>query len=340
MKIKINGSYYNFFNKVNINFNLDSVASTFSFLGRFDSSNELHRNIFKPLSYHDVEIYTNLNELILKGTIVTNSLASSSQRTLQKLSGYGKSGIIEDCTIPYSLYPLEKNNVSLQDICNSLLPEFGVSFVVDDSAKNDMSLVYKKTVADPSETIKSFISKLAAQRNIIISNNEKGEIFFYKPSIVNTSNVRYFFNSENTLSMSLEVNGQSLHSRVTVIRQPSKDNVSLSPVDTVRNSMVSTNRSVVRVLSSGESTDTKKAANNLLATELKAISFKIKMNKIIPLRCGDCIEVLNPEIHIYKRAKLIVSSISIMQDEKSETMDINLVIPETFNGENPINIFE
>lgn len=338
MKIKINGNFYNFFNNISINYKLDSVASTFSFAARFNPDNKLHREIFKPLQYHSVEILSNNDELLLTGTVVATNLTSSSNRELQTISGYSKAGVIEDCTIPVSSYPLEKNKVSLDNIVRSVLQGFDVSYVVDKTAQLEMKMVYDKTVAGATETIKSFISKLASQRNIILSHNEKGDLLFFKPDF--NSKSKLFLTVENTLTMKLNANGQSLHSKVSVIRQPSKDNSSLSPVDTVTNHLVALKRPIVKVLSSGNETDTKKAADNIMAEELKNISFDVELNRIENVKPGDLVDVLNPEISIYKRTTLVISSCVLKQTSSSETMSINLVLPETFTGKQPKNIFD
>jgi prophage tail gpP-like protein len=339
MKIKIDGRNYSFFDELKISFKLDSMASVFSFKGRFNPSNLEQRKIFKPLGYLDVDILDNDNNLLLKGTLLNTLLNSDSERKLQSLSGYSKSGIIEDCAIPFSSYPLEKNNMNLDDIVSSLLRPFDINYIVDDSALVLMNQNYSKTVAEPSESIGSFIKKLAAQRNIIITHTNDGSLLFYKPDLKAGS--KAFFNKENTISMSLSVSGQSMHSEITVIRQPSKDNPGLEAVDTIQNNLVKKNRSLVKTLSNGTETDTKKAADNVLASQLRSIAIKIELNKIIhDIKCGDLVEVQNDEIYLFKRCLLVVKEIDITENSSSEIMSINLVLPETFTGENPKNIFE
>ena len=121
MKVKINDRFYYSFDAVTINYKLDSVASAFSFKARFNPDNQFHKEIFKPLQYQKVEIFDNEDNLKLTGNILNTSLSSGSSRELQTISGYSKSGIIEDVNIPFSAYPLEKNNVSLNDIVRDVL---------------------------------------------------------------------------------------------------------------------------------------------------------------------------------------------------------------------------
>ena len=334
MKIKINGSYYSFFDEVVINEKFDSVASSFSLKARYNPNNESHRQIFKPLAFNKVEIYDDENVLRLTGFTVNTSLRSSSIRELQILSGYSKAGILEDCTIPYILYPLEKNNVSLSDIVSKILPYFKLSFETDATAKKDMELQYAKTVAEPSESVKSYLSKLASQRNIILSHKSNGDLLFFKPDV--NSKPKYYFTKENALDMGFDVSGQGIHSDITVLRQPSDENPSLSPVDSVKNPLVLFDRSVVKTLSSGTETDTKKAADNLMAEELKNIKFTVLLKgKFNDLFCGDIVEVMNNEIFLYERTRLIVSEITRNESSKGDTVSLVLFLPETYTGDKP-----
>ena len=145
MKIKINNKFYDFFDEVNVNLSLDTIASAFSFKARFNPQNIQHQLLFQPLIYSKVEIFTNDDKLMFTGLIVNNQFASSSSTTLAILSGYSLTGVLEDSTIPYSGYPLEKNNVSLNDVTRGLLADFDLNFVVDSNVTNDMNLNYKKT---------------------------------------------------------------------------------------------------------------------------------------------------------------------------------------------------
>ena len=337
MKIKIDGKFYRFMDQLKINYKLDSIASVFSFKARFNPENELHRAIFRPLAFQLVKVYSDDDKLLFTGSVINTDLGSSSINELQSISGYSLAGVLEDCSIPYAAYPLEKLNVSLKDIVRDLLPYFDLNYSISSSAENDMNLIYEKTVADPSESVKGFICKLAAQRNILVSHDAYGNLIFLKPNT--TAKSKLYLTEENTTSMSLNVRGQAFHSEISVIRQPSKDNPTLSPVDTVKNGMVSKKRSMVRVLSSGTETDTEKAAENVLADELKNIDINVKLSRIENLKVGDIVEVHNHEIYLFYRARLVVTEIVISQTNNSESMSLKLALPETFTGKNPINIF-
>lgn len=338
MKIKVNGDYFIDFNDFTVSKTLDSVASVFAFTSNFNPEIERHKSFFKPLSFHSVEFFNDEGDLFLTGVILTNKFSSSEKKQMVALSGYSKSGILEDCTLPYSDYPLEHSGMNLKQITERMIRRFGIKLIVDSSVSQIASVPYVKSTAEPDESVKSYISKLASQKNVVLSHNEKGDIILFKPS--KDSNPKYFYNQENCLEMTLDVNGQALHSDLSAIRQPSKEDSDLTSVDSVKNHLVKQYRPIVKKMTSGSETDTQPGAKNMLGDELKAIQVKVTLNRWDILDCGDIVEVENPEIYIYSRQRFMVSSYNISESSKGRKMDINLVLPETFSHGEPKKIFD
>lgn len=362
MKIKINGKFVENYNELSITRSLDSIASTFSFKIRFNPENDDHKELFKPLQYHKVQIYRNDNFLIFTGIILGHSFESDSSSNLLSISGYSLSGILEDVSIPPSMYPLESSGRSLREIADKLCNAFGIKvvYLLDGDkdidgyfeknvgtkvkkykepkrkvSKNvDVDRTFKKTTADSTESIKSYISKLTSQRNILLSHDAEGNVVMFKPNV--NAKPKYYFNKDNTLSMSSSWNGQSMHSIINVIRQPSKENAGVSTADIANNPLIPVFRPTTKVLSSGEDTDVKKAADNELAAELKNIQVKVNLqgifDDIIP---GDLINIHNHEIYSFAYSRWIVSNVSFTEDNDSDTTSLDLVLPETYDGNIP-----
>lgn len=347
-----------FFTAGNITLKLDSIASTFEFSSRFSANNKEHQQMFKPLQYKDVQIYNSKNKLILTGTILNHRFKSNKGRELVVISGYSKSGILEDVSIPIDLYPLESTNRSLLDIANRLASYFGINVLVSEQGKSITDTVIKgktkakraastkstyadlkakansvfgRTSASPSESIKDYLAKLASQKNIVLSHNEKGDVLLFQPDLMQKP--RYFFTKGNSLEMSMDFNGQAMHSDVNIVRQPSDDNAGVSTTDTAKNSLVAKDRPTTKILTSGEDTDTKDAAKNEVASELKAISGTVKLqglfDEIFP---GEIVNVHNHYIYCYAYNRYIVDSITMSFNEQEDTTMLNLVVPESFSG--------
>lgn len=355
MKIKIAGKYVDYFNAISITLKLDSIASTFQFSSRFSADDKAYQEVFKPLQYKDVEIFNSEDKLILTGTILNHSFKSDKGRNFVVISGYSKSGILEDVTIPLSAYPLETNNLSLKDIATKLCALYGINVIVSAQAKSisntvikveqkepqeksdfasleaKSKIVFGRTSAEPTETIKEFLAKLAAQKNILLSHNEKGEVLLFQPSY--NQKPKWFFNKENSLEMTSSFNGQNLHSEINIVRQPSDENEGLSPTDKSINTLIPKYRPTTKIMSSGEDEEAKETAKNELANELRAIRVTVKLQGVFDtIYPGEIINVHNHYIYSYAYNRFMVDSITFSENEKEETTDINLVIPETFTG--------
>ena len=339
MKIKIENKFFNHFSNLTLKFNLDTFASVFSFDARFDPFNVEHQKIFKPLTYPKIEIFSNDMDLLLTGNIVNNDFTSTKTPQLVSFSGYTKSGILEDVTIPDSVYPLEKNNQSLSEISDQLLKPFGIGQLIESNVANEMNLVYEKAVAQPTQSVASFLTQLASQRNIVIGHTKKGDVYYFK-AFIGSKPVRSYDES-NLLSSKMAINGRAFHSDITVRRQPSDENVGVSTVDGVKNPNVEQIRSVCKILSSGDDTSTIQAAQNVLAAELRGIQLGLELPKIdTSILCGQIIEFINPELFIYKKQKFVINEIIYKEDSEADTMTVNCLTPEAFTGGIPTNIFE
>lgn len=366
MKIKINGKYIDFFDKVAIQLNLDSVASVFSFVCRYNPENELHREVFRPLSYPIVEIFNDKDEKVLTGKIVNHTFNSDKNPNLWNLSGYSLPGVLENSNIPVNQYPLENLKLNLQEITEKIIRPFGLSLVVDPSVYRDTQIIFEKTTAEPAETIKSYISKLAAQRNIITSHDQDGNLKFFRPNIKAKPKER--FNKDNSLQMSLSVNAQHIHSVISILRQPVEEVENVPWYETLKNEMsdffgfgdeeeevtgptyeIYNNRSQiiknfsskVCILTAGTNAnyDISQAVKNQLAAEFKNIQLTVHLPKIYNLMPGDIVEVKNNEVYLYEYTRLIVHSVTNVRDTKGEKMTLTLCIPESFTGTQPSKIF-
>jgi prophage tail gpP-like protein len=355
MEVKIDGKYVDFFTNISITLKLDSIASTFEFSCRFSADNKDHQEILKPLQYKDVEIYNKKRKKIFSGTILNHVFKSNKGRELVVISGYSKSGILEDVTIPVSSYPLETNGLSLFEISEKLCGLYGIKVLVSDQAKTIVNTKLKdktkqltekttydaikakanapfgKTSASPTESVKDYLAKLAGQKNIILSHNENGDVLLFQPSY--NQKPKYFFNKEDALEMQSSFNGQALHSEINLVCQPSDENEGVSTADKAVNTLVGKYRPTTKILSSGEETDTKEAAKNELANELKAIQVNVKLqglyDEIYP---GEIINVHNHYIYSYAYNRFMVDSITLSENEKEEITELNLVVPESFTG--------
>jgi prophage tail gpP-like protein len=361
VQIKVNGKLFNYFNNVVISTTLDTIASTFTFTGDMNAADADSVALFKPLTYAKVEFFDDNGKLLSTGTIVHWSFKSSSEPHLVQLSGYSLPGVLDDCQIPYSLYPLQTDNLTLEQIVTRLIKPFGLNVIVYPSAQAECGQIITKTVAKVDETIKDYICKVANQKNVVVSHDIHGNLILFRPS--GDVPPKLLLTGQNTETMDLEIDGTKIHSQITTLRQPSRgngkndftdetdlDNVTnpdspggkvfkISSIDTVYNPLVTAFRPYVHRLSKLSFYDTKRASLNMRGAELKGIRVNFSLDHWEPISVGDVIQVLNPEIFINKTANMILESTIIQESGERQTMTGTLVLVETFNGDDPQNIF-
>lgn len=372
MQIKVNGKFYNYFNDVSISTNLDAVASTFAFRGLYDPTNPTHRELFKPLSYAKVEFFDG-EQLLSTGRITNWAPDSTSITNLYALAGYSLPGVLEDCNIPFVQYPtvsggdgiqvvsLESHGLSLEQIIRKLIKPFGLNFIVYDSVAKECAQIIPKAVGRPEEKIKDYICKIANQKNIVISHDIHGNLIAFRPDA--KAAPRLSLNPQNTLSMQPVIDGQGMHSHITCIRQPTKGDGSdpfsatnegesfdgggdstdkklkVSSMDTVLNPLVGVFRPLVDVLSSGTFYDTHRAALNRRSAELKNIKVNFSLDHWEKVSVGDIVEIVDSEIFLDNKVRMVLESTVISESADRKTMTGTLVMPETFTGDTPVNIF-
>jgi len=342
LSLKISGRKFDFFNSFELNLAYNSIASTFSFEGLiFD---EETKNLFKPLSYKECKVYMD-DELLLTGTILNTSTSAENQDSLASISGYAKTGVLDDCNIPTSLYPLQSDKLTIKEIIEKLLKPFSLSLIVDSLAQSSVNTKFDKSTADSDQTIKSYINELTTQRNIILSHNENGNLLLTKLNLKQPSVATYIEGMPST-KISLSVDGQSMHSHITVQKQASIE-VDVAGEQTLTNDLVTSYRPVVKQQTEGSNNETEDSVNSVLGSELRNIQLTIVTDrwkwtdgqKINIIKPNNIIDVKSPTNFINNLTRFFVESISYSGNQEGIIATINCVLPEVYSGNKPKNIF-
>lgn len=339
LSLKISGRKFDFFNSFELNLSFNSIASTFSFEGLiFD---EETKELFKPLSYKQAEVFFD-DELLLTGTILNISTSAESQESLASISGYSKTGILEDCNIPVSLYPLQFDKLTIKEITNKLLGPFSIKLVIDDLARPEIDKKYDKSTADVEISIKGYIEELTKQRNVILSHTSEGNLLMTKIN-VKQQPIATFEEGIPATKISLNVDGQNFHSEITVQKQASLD-IDNPGEYTILNDLVSSYRPFTKEQVEGNNNDTEKSAYTELASELRNISLTIftdrwKLENEQIIKPNSIIEVLSPTNFINNKTRFFVENVTYSGNNEGIRATIECVLPEVYSGQKPINIF-
>ncbi len=337
MELKIDGSLYEFFSGFDVTLSFDAIASKFNFFAFFDPANNDQKKLFLPLSGKSVELF-HQDEFLFKGVILNTKFQKNQTWKTVNISGYSKSGVLEDCNIPTSVYPLESNNLSLVDIAKKLCKPFGISVVVDDSIASRANKSFKKTIAKESDTIKGYLARLAMERNLIITHTVDGDVFITKANTDQAVSWVYSATDDKVISINASINGQKMHSEITSIRQASIASENAGQA-TKNNIYVDSFRPAVKVQSSGSDSDTSDSAISFILSELKSINFAIEYQGFIH-KPNEIISVKEPFIYLYNDTKLFIESVRIIGDNKQFKSQLTCVLPEIYSNSLPTkNVF-
>jgi prophage tail gpP-like protein len=342
MELRIGTKKIDRYNEVTLSLRYDSVGSTFSFSFDYDPDDADHREMFRPGAYKEVTI-RHEGELLLTGTLVSpTDFTSSPTRQPIKISGYSKPGILEDCQIPLSAYPLQGDNINLKNIAEKIIKPFGIKLVVDANAGSTVSKSYKNSHGGDTQTCAAYLRELAGQRNIIITHDAQGNLVL---TVANTTSkpVYDFVQARPVTNMKLSFDGQKMHSDIIVQRQADKRGGNAGHA-TIKNPYVDIFRPRVVRQSSGNDTDTKQAARNMLSEELKYISVSIEVDTWYLngslIKPNNTITLQSNDLHLPKKTTFFIEEVELKSDNKAQTATLTCYLPEVYNGKIPVNIFK
>lgn len=364
-----------FFTNFELDLKYDSVASTFSFSFYFDPKNHDHAELACVSHFHEAIIEHN-GETLITGYILANTFNSTPKKELVHIGGYSKAGVLEDCDISPDYFPLETNGLSLKEIAEKYIKPFKLNLVIDNDVNQESTVEFTaiqpsvdtptdgsaspptitqsfslsekiskkidKANAKESQNIKSFLTDLATQRNVLLSHNNNGDLLFTEPK-TNLKPILHFEAGVIGTTMSLSFNGQGLHSEIWVIRSPDSEGSQPEEYKIINPYVPIVYRPKVVVQTSGDDLSLQQLAQKSLSAELKNIKLTITTDrwevdgKII--KPNNLITVKNPDLYLYNTTKWFIESIKFTGDSKKTIAVLTCVLPEVYSRNYPKNVF-
>src|SRR5690606_12621049 len=251
--------------------------------------------------------------------------------------------ILIDSNVPVNVNSLQSTGLSLKEIVEKLIQPYDLKLIIDDNSVEKANQKIKSTYTYMSEQLDAYITELALRQNIIVSHDVEGNLLFL--SIDKNVKSKYTLNMENTINMSVNVDGQNMHSEIAATRQTARRNrKNPSPAvnsSVFKNPLVTKHRPKNNRTNMNANLNLEYMAKSFFMEELENISFDIELsNYFNDLVAGDFVDVFNPHIFLFKPARLLVKTVNINESEYGSSMNISCVIPEAYTGEIPKNIFE
>lgn len=307
----------------------------FSFSSVWDSGKKELRDLFRPFTYKECEVYFD-GDLIFKGRLlpaVPNVQPDSKTITVQ---GYPLCAVLNDSTLPDSLYPPEYNDLNLKQIAENIAGAFSVNVQV----KADVGDAFKSVEISPEDKILDFLGKLAEQRGVFLSNAQDGALLIWKPEQEEVS-ATFKEGEQPFISCVPALDGQKMFSHVTGFTKVSEDTD--SEKYTYENNYLIKHgvlrcytKTLQDVDPAGLENAVKAMAGRMFAAAVKytltVAGHRDKNGKLY--RKNMMVSVLAPDAEIYKETKLQVDEVQLKRSEsEGEQTVFSLVLPGARTGE-------
>ena len=333
--ILIDGKRFRFWDGIKITLAIDSI-DTVEFSAPSKADSKEFRDTFRPFSYKSV-IVTVGGDPIFTGTMVPVLPVLETNKKIISIACYSLPGVLNDCMPPASSYPLESNTQGLQEIATTLALPFGIGVKL----QADQGAIFDPRVAiEPTEKILSYLIKLAKQRNLIISNTERGELLIWNDIDAGNPVARLQQGKAPVLSVTPAFSPQNYYSHITGI-EPAATAEPGSQL-TLKNSRL---EGVVRPFTfkvlDTDNADMDAAIRakagrmfgDLAAYTARLATWRDPGGKL--WKKNTTITLLAPDAMIYTEYEFIIRSVELEQDDDTEVAILNLVIPGSFSGKIP-----
>lgn len=334
--IVIGGKKFVGFTGYELNLSFDSF-DTFSFSAPYDDSLKELQEAIEPFSFKSCEIYYQ-GALVFNGRLLTPEPKledSSAEITLQ---GYPLCGILNDCNVPPAKYPTQYKDLTVKQIADELAQAYNVEVGI----RGNAGAAFEKVACEPAESVLSFLTKLLKQRDLLFTNDEKGNLVFFKVK-EKKADVSFVEGQAPLLSVTPKFNAQSFFSHITGFTKTDKENDSLSY--TFKNNYL-INKGVMRYKSividdAKTQSDLEKAVNaqagkmfaDCVAYELACEGHILIDNRLC--KKGLCVCVKAPKAMIRKETDFIARNIKLVRTGDQKTTQLSLVLPGSYTGNIP-----
>lgn len=338
--LKIDGKQLEHWQNLQLTFDLDGF-STVGFQSPWEYERDGFRDLFAPFKYKEITVESN-GELLFTGTLLdTLPSVDPTARTIM-LSGYSLPGVLQDVT-PYALSfnHLEFGGMKLKDITNQILKLFPITLapsLFDEGARFEVAKCEK------DQRIFDFLMGLAKQRQLIISDNEKGELVYTQEAIAGVPVARFVEGEAPTVMITPSFNPQEYYSEVTGIGT-AKIGGSGSKYTEENLALRGAPRPITFTVDDTEAGDLPTATKAYMGRMLaNAASYTIQdipgwRNLLGGIwKKGERVNIYSPHNFVFSEYTFTVRSVMLLATENALTASLSVTIPGSFLGQIPTTL--
>lgn len=344
MILTVGNTEFKDFSKFQINLNFDTLGSTFSFdVSPYNFENPDHKKLFELLTFQKCNIRYN-DQLILTGELQNVVREQDANECVANVTGASKPIVLAQCNMPLD-FDFQSNNLTLRQISEKIASAFGLSVKFSPVAEQLKlaDVEYESDALEPTVNPSNYLASMATQAGMITRHDEEGRLLFTKPDPNDKILARYEIGQMPVLKMRVVAAGTNMHSEISAIGQTSITKEGQRE-GTETNELVKANRPITVTQTRGEDTESKTAAQQVRARELKSISATITcsqwtINDLVMIP-GDMVEILAPKLGILQPQKMMVLNNRLELDAEGERSTVTLVLHEALSGLTPVLGFD
>jgi prophage tail gpP-like protein len=336
VSIKIDSREYTGFTGYELNLNYDSL-DTFSFSAPYSNAMTELRSSIVPFAFKSCDVFYE-GSLVFKGTLLTPDPELTDKSGEITLQGYPLCGILNDCMVPPTKYPLECMGLTIKGIADAACDPYSIPVVFD----GDIGPAFTEVSIEPTDRIIDFLTKLAQQRNLLFTNTEKGELRFFTAK-QEKAFVSFSEGKPPLLSIKPKFSPQEFYSHITGFSKTEAEYPSYSY--TYENKYliskgIMRHHSVTIDDAENESdlqNSVRSYAGRMFAD---AVSYELQCEKHFTtegrrFKKGMTVCVYAPSAMITRETNFIARNIKLERTTEGKTSTLTLVLPGSYTGELP-----
>jgi len=336
VSIIVDGKKFTGFTSYKLKLSYDSF-DTFSFSAPYDTEIKELREITAPFTYKMCEVYYN-DELIFKGVLLTPAPELKDKSSEITLEGYPICGVLNDCMIPPTKYPLQCMGINMKGIADAACEPYSIPVIFDGEVGEN----FTEVSIEPTDKILDFLSRLAKQRNLLFTNNEKGQLVFFNPN-PEKAFVTFEEGKLPLISIKPKFKAQEFYSHITGFGKTDAEYPSMAW--TFENKYL-INKGIIRhhsltIEDSENISDLENAVKahagrmfaDCMSFELTCENHVNEKNEVFMKGMDVCVRA--PSVMITNETMFIARNVELLRTVEGKTAVINLVLPGAYTGEIP-----
>jgi prophage tail gpP-like protein len=174
VSLEIEGTKFEHWSELELTLSIDTF-STCAFKAPFEPERAEFRRLFRPFAFSPIKIRVG-NQVLFTGTMVGVHPSQDASRSEVDITGYALPAVLDDCNAPGDSVPHEFKKLDLRAIALALAGPFGIGVKFEASPGK----TFAKAKLDEDKTIFAFLTELAQQRGLVLSNTSDGVLLCWQ----------------------------------------------------------------------------------------------------------------------------------------------------------------